>query len=95
MFEFSKLLKGFNKNLKILEPTAGIGNIVVELIKLQKEYKIYMVEIEQSSRSVLQELADAASDILTLYEQGNFLQFVNPIEYDMVILNPPGFLPII
>lgn len=92
MFDFSKLLKGFNNDLKILEPTAGIGNIVVELIKLQKEYKIYMVEIEQSSRNVLQELAGAASDILTLYEQGNFLQFVNPIEYDMVIMNPPFHL---
>ena len=92
MFDFSKALKGFNNEMKILEPTAGIGGIVVELIKLQKEYKIYMVEIEESSRKILQELVDAASDILTLYEQGNFLQFVNPIEYDMVIMNPPFHL---
>ena len=92
MFDFSKALKGFNNEMKILEPTAGIGNIVVELIKLQKEYKIYMVEIEESSRKVLQELVDAASDILTLYEQGNFLQFVNPIEFDMIIMNPPYHL---
>ena len=92
MFDFSKSLKGFNNELKILEPTSGIGNIIVELIKLQKEYKIYMVEIEESSRKVLQEIVDAASDILTLYEQGNFLQFINPIEYDMIIMNPPFHL---
>ncbi len=40
-FDFSKALKGFNNELKILEPTAGICNIVVDLIKLQKDYKIY------------------------------------------------------
>ncbi len=35
-------------------------------------------------------LVDEASDILTLYEQGNY--FVNLIEYDMVIMNPPFHL---
>jgi hypothetical protein len=61
-FDFSKALKGFNNELKILEPMAGICNIVVDLIKLQKDYKIYMVEIEESRRKVLQVLVDAASD---------------------------------
>ncbi len=35
-----------------------------------------MVEIEESRRKVLQVLVDAASDILTLYEQGNFYNFL-------------------
>jgi hypothetical protein len=52
MFDFSKSLKSFNNELNILEPTAGIGNIVVEIIKLQKQQKIFMCEIEESSRKI-------------------------------------------
>ena len=51
-----------------------------------------MVEIEESSREILQELVDTAPDILTLYEQPNFLQFVNPIEYDLIVMNSPFHL---
>ena len=92
MLDFSKLLNSFNNELTILEPTAGIGGIVVEILKLHKQHKVFMVEIEQSSREILQELVDTAPDILTLYEQPNFLQFVNPIEYDMVVMNSPFHL---
>ena len=51
-----------------------------------------MCEIEESSRKILNELVDEAPDILTIYEQGDFLKFVNPIEYDLVIMNPPFHL---
>jgi hypothetical protein len=92
MLDLSKTLKSFNNELNILEATSGIGGIVVEILKLQKQHKIFMVEIEESSREILQELVDTAPDILTLYETANFLQFVNPIEYDMVVMNSPFHL---
>ena len=87
MLDFSKSLKSFNNELNILEPTAGIGGIPVEILKLQKQHKIFMVEIEESSREILKELVDTAPDILTLYETPNFLQFVNPIEYHLIVMN--------
>ena len=51
-----------------------------------------MCEIDPKSREVLEQLVDTAPDVLTLYEQGNFLEFVNPISYDCIILNPPFHL---
>jgi hypothetical protein len=53
MLDLSKTLKSFNNELTILEPTSGIGGIVVEILKLQKQHKIFMVEIEESSREIL------------------------------------------
>ena len=91
MLDCSKLLKGFQK-LNILEPSAGVGNICVEILKLRKENHVYMVEIDPKSREVLEQLVDTAPDVLTLYEQGNFLEFINPISYDVIIANPPFHL---
>ncbi len=69
-----------------------MGNICGEILKLRKENHIYMVEIDPKSREVLEQLVDTAPDVLTLYEQGNFLEFINPISYDYIILNPPFHL---
>jgi hypothetical protein len=49
MFDFSKSLKSFNNELNILEPTAGIGNIVVEIIKLQNSTKYSCVRLKNQA----------------------------------------------
>jgi predicted RNA methylase len=46
MLDSSKLLKGYDNKLNILEPSCGIGNIVIEIFKLRKEHQIYMCEID-------------------------------------------------
>ncbi len=51
-----------------------------------------MCEIDQKSREVLEQLVETASDVLTLYEQPSFLEFINPISYDVIIANPPFHL---
>jgi len=93
MLEYSKKLKGYDK-LEILEPTAGIGNIPIYIMKNFKgDYKINMVEIDDKNREVLIDLVKTAPDILNLYnESKNFLRFINPIQYDLIIMNPPFHL---
>jgi 16S rRNA G1207 methylase RsmC len=91
MLDCSKLLKGYEK-LNILEPCAGVVNICVEILKLRKEHQIFMCEIDSQSRDVLEQLVDTAPDVLHLYDQPNFLEFVNPISYDCIIANPPFHL---
>jgi len=93
MLEYSKKLKGYDK-LEILEPTAGIGNIPIYIMKNFKgDYKINMVEIDEKNREVLIDLVKTAPDILNLYnESKNFLRFINPIQYDLIIMNPPFHL---
>ena len=58
----------------------------------KKDYKIYMVEIQEENRKVLKNLCNDAPDILQLYETKDFLQFINPIEYDLIVMNPPYHL---
>jgi predicted RNA methylase len=93
MLEYSKKLKGYDK-LDILEPTCGIGNIPIYIMKNFKgDYKINMVEIDDKNREVLIDLVKTAPDILNLYnESKNFLRFINPIQYDLIIMNPPFHL---
>ena len=38
------------------------------------------------------ELVNTAPDVLTLYEQGNFLEFEAPIAFDLILMNPPFHL---
>ena len=92
MLDYSKKLKSFD-NLNILEPTAGIGNIPIFILdNYKKDYKIHMVEIQDENTKVLQDLCNTAPDLLELYETKDFLQFVNPIEYDLIVMNPPFHL---
>ena len=93
MLGYSKKITEYKK-LEILEPTAGIGNIPIYIIKNFKgDYKINMVEIDDRNRDVLIDLVKTAPDILNLYNEGkNFLRFVNPIQYDFIIMNPPFHL---
>lgn len=93
MLEYSKKLKGYDK-LEILEPTAGIANIPIYIMKNFKgDFKINMVEIDDKNRDVIIDLVKTAPDILNLYnESKNFLRFINPIQYDLIIMNPPFHL---
>ena len=88
MLKYSEKLKSF-ENINILEPTAGTGNIPMYILQnYKKDYKIYMVEIQEENRKVLKNLCNDAPDILQLYETKDFLQFINPIEYDLIVTNP-------
>lgn len=92
MLQYSQKLKTFEA-INILEPTAGIGNIPIYMLQnYKKDYKIHMVEIQEENRKVLKNLCNDAPDILELYETKDFLQFVNPIEYDLIVMNPPFHL---
>lgn len=89
---YSTKLKSFS-HIDILEPTAGCGNIPTYIIKkYNKDYKFYMVEIQDKNREVLKELCKGNPDILTLEECKNFLHYVPPRAYDLIIMNPPFHL---
>lgn len=93
MLEYSNKLKSFD-DLEILEPTAGIGNIPMYILENYKKenFKINMVEIQNQNRVVLKKLCTSAPNVLQLYDIGDFLQFINPIEYDLILMNPPFHL---
>lgn len=92
MISKSKRLQRSFKKLNVLEPTAGSGNIVKGVLKKFSNCHIDMVEIQDDNRAILEDLVKVAPDILTLMTEGDFLKFVNPSLYDLIIMNPPYHL---
>lgn len=91
MLTYSEKLKGF-KELVVLEPSAGVGNIVKHLLlQGNEDMKIDMVEIQEDNRKFLEKMAIDYGN-LKLYQEGDFLKFVNPQNYDLIVMNPPYHL---
>jgi len=86
------------KQLKILEPSAGWGNIIKELLNISKkknnlyEISIDMVEIVNENRKSLMELQEIVPSVLELQKEPDFIQFLSSQEYDYVFMNPPFHL---
>lgn len=80
--------------IKILEPTAGSGNLVLEIIKNRiEDYNIDMVELNEDNRIFLKEkICKLAPNSIQLMEQKDFLKFYNNKPYDLIIMNPPFHL---
>ena len=77
------------KNISILEPTAGIGNLVEPLKDMGGEYHVDMIEVDDKNRIKLKELVNAAPNIYNLLTQENFLIFGSSKKYDLILMNPP------
>ncbi len=54
MLDCSKLLKSYANKLKILEPSAGVADTVLGILKYKKNHHISVCEIDPKSRKVLQ-----------------------------------------
>lgn len=83
-FISKELIELANLNSKdiILEPSAGEGNLIKNIIKFTEN--IVAVEINQEA---YQELKEKFNDIV-IYNQ-DFLLFRSDIKFDKVIMNPP------
>ena len=98
MIDISGLKKIREKKFtqKILEPTAGYGNIVSELLNVMKINKIpldiTMVEILDENREQLQKFVDLLPDVCELAETKDFLQYIPSDRFDYIFMNPPFFL---
>jgi len=85
----SKLWEDTRKNLKVLEPTAGIGNIVGGILKLKNANNL-MIDANEY-HNVFYQIGKAtysAIDNVKFYNV-DFLKFQNKYNYDYIIGNPP------
>ena len=95
---YSEILTNSDEHLRILEPTAGSGNLVSAIVRARDDanmndgYTIEMVEFNPVSWEVLQLLADRHRGALVLQEQKDFLNYVSNEQYDMIVMNPPFHL---
>lgn len=98
---YSKILTdraNADKNIRILEPTAGYGALVNAVVKarnahgMNQGYTIEMIEMNPDSRLVLQAAQDELKGVMSLQEQTNFLTYISNEQYDMIVMNPPFHL---
>ena len=100
LIELSKIGSRLNKGspVSILEPSAGWGNIVKELLNIATykrnmwEIDIDMVEIVKENRKSLKELEKLAPSVLNLQKEPDFIQFLSSKKYDYCFMNPPFHL---
>ena len=94
LINYSGILKE-TKDLKILEPSAGNGQIIKGLLevpkKIKQELKINLVEIDEENRKLLRDI-EREVNFIELYEQPDFLKVIEKQEYDYIFMNPPFHL---
>lgn len=87
----------YKENLRILEPSAGFGSLILAYMK-EREKKAHLTtsfdigEFNPDSRKVLKKLFVDKDNIYNLLETPNFLDYVAPEPYDVIIMNPPFHL---
>jgi hypothetical protein len=94
LIKMSGVENKYSSPLQVLEPTAGHGSLVKNLLKLypNKDFRIDMVEYLKDNREVLQNIVDDAPLLLNLMKEGDFLKFYNSTTYDLILMNPPFHL---
>lgn len=78
------------EKIDVLEPTAGVGNLIKPVLKIVKaDISIDLCEIDNNNRNILREFVDTAPNILNLLDTRNFLRFIPSKRYDYIFMNPP------
>lgn len=80
--------------LRILEPTAGFGMLIRAVVEKLKhtDYMVEMIEINPTSRVVLEAYEKTMPTNLKLQDSDNFLLYNSNENYDLIIMNPPFHL---
>ena len=85
-----------NNEIRILEPSVGVGNFIPLIVKKfeHKKMIIDVVDIDEKSLSILQALVkkhDICENVTINYINSDFLLFEFNDNYDYVIGNPPFY----
>ena len=99
--EIAKELTSYSSNIKnkkmisILEPTAGIGNLIIPFLEIRNKMndigtKFTLVEINRNYHDTLDRMSNLYPNMHIV--KMNFLQYINGEQFDIIIMNPPFHL---
>tara|TARA_R110000772_G_scaffold64009_4_gene143121 strand:+ start:3910 stop:7356 length:3447 start_codon:yes stop_codon:yes gene_type:complete len=90
MYELSDIEKDKRELINMLEPTAGIGNIINYFFKRHPNLQIRATEIEEDNRKILLEyMKKAGMSVENLYKTPDFLRLVPDDDFNYILMNPP------
>jgi tRNA1(Val) A37 N6-methylase TrmN6/superfamily II DNA or RNA helicase len=92
LFQFSGLKSNKNDEIKILEPSAGEGDLIKPILKNNTNISIDLVEIDPKNRKLLSIFVKNRPNYLKMTEQPNFLLYQTSTRYDYIFMNPPFHL---
>ena len=92
VIEQSSLKKNKGLNIRILEPTAGAGDLIKPVMKFKNDVRLDLIEFDSVQLKQLKELEKVAPNIINILETNNFLQFIPSTRYDYIFTNPPFHL---
>jgi superfamily II DNA or RNA helicase len=85
----SGIMNDKRTNIKILEPTAGIGNFIENLLKLPNQFN-FMIDCNEFNNAFYQIGKTMYEDIDNVkWYNGDFWIYQNKYNYDYIIGNPP------
>ena len=89
MVELSQIEQDKNERIEILEPTAGIGNLILPLMKLDNSNNFNIDAIERTLQ--FYKLGNAIFDSLdnVSWFHLNFFEYKTDKKYDYIFINPP------
>ena len=89
LVELSQIEQDKNERIEILEPTAGTGNLILPLLKLNNSSNFHIDAIEYLPQ--FYQLGNAIFDGLenVSWVNLNFLEYKTDKKYDYIFINPP------
>jgi tRNA1(Val) A37 N6-methylase TrmN6 len=91
LVENSKI-KDVKTHIRILEPTAGDGGLIIPLTNLVNiDFTLDVIELDKDNRKKLKEITNGRN-FIHLNSHRNFLTYISGGVYDFIFMNPPFHL---
>lgn len=93
LIKYSGILDNNNAPLKILEPTAGVGNMIIPLLESKNKFN-YEIDLNEYNHLFVQIAKYKFENISNIrIHETDFFKYTPSYQYDYILGNPPFNLP--
>ena len=93
LIKYSGILDNNNAPLRILEPTAGVGNMIIPLLESKNKFN-YEIDLNEYNHLFVQIAKYKFENISNIViHETDFFKYTPPYQYDYILGNPPFNLP--
>lgn len=93
LIKYSGILDNNNAPLRILEPTAGVGNMIIPLLESKNKFN-YEIDLNEYNHLFVQIAKYKFENISNIHiHETDFFKYTPSYQYDYILGNPPFNLP--